>query len=179
MYTLTNLSDLEQCCLYTFIYHFRYDSVFNLHNKTKQYFCMNYIDHACMHKFSNSWPNMCYIFKMQWVQGYQIWNHLVPWRSWRLWRSWRPWTGHITFEDILHFRTYYIYIYIYIYGAYRCPMDAIFLYGSILCSIRIGIGISSKSKLHSSVQCSDSVLHSALSAVTLVQNLKKWVFLGA
>ena len=46
-----NFSNLEQCCLYTFINHFRFDSVFSPQNKTKQYYCMNYIDHACMHKF--------------------------------------------------------------------------------------------------------------------------------
>ena len=77
--------------------------------------------HACTNFFkilqgsSNSWTNMCYIIKMQRVQGYQIWHSLVSWRSWRPWRSWRSWTGHISFEDILHFRIYYIYIYIYIY----------------------------------------------------------------
>ena len=31
---------------YTFINHFHFDSVFNLQNRTRQYFCMNYI-HAC------------------------------------------------------------------------------------------------------------------------------------
>ena len=49
--TFPKFSDLEQCCLYTFINHFRFDSVFNLQNRTRQYFCMNYIDNACMHKF--------------------------------------------------------------------------------------------------------------------------------
>ena len=33
----------------TFTFHF--DSVFNIQNRTRQCFCMNYIDHACMHKF--------------------------------------------------------------------------------------------------------------------------------
>ena len=121
--TFPKFSDLEQCCLYTFINHFRFDSVFNPQNKTKQYYCMNLTltMHACTNFFkilqgsSNSWTNMCYIIKMQRVQGYQIWHSLVSWRSWRPWRSWRSWTGHISFEDILHFRIYYIYIYIYIY----------------------------------------------------------------
>ena len=37
--------------IYTFINHFHVDSVFNEQNKTRQYFCMNYIDNACMQKF--------------------------------------------------------------------------------------------------------------------------------
>ena len=35
--------------IYTFIIHFH--SVFNIKNKTRQYFCMNYIGNACMYKF--------------------------------------------------------------------------------------------------------------------------------
>ena len=34
-----NFSNLEQSCLYTFIIHFFFDSVFNLQNRTRQYFC--------------------------------------------------------------------------------------------------------------------------------------------
>ena len=47
---LFNFSNLEQCYLYTFINQFHFDSVSNLQNRTRQYFCMNYIDHAYMHK---------------------------------------------------------------------------------------------------------------------------------
>ena len=46
-----NFSNLEQSCLYTFINHFHFHSVFNIQNRTRQYFCMNYIDNACMYKF--------------------------------------------------------------------------------------------------------------------------------
>ena len=46
-----NFSNLEQSCLYTFIIHFHFHSVFNIQNRTRQYFCMNYIDNACMYKF--------------------------------------------------------------------------------------------------------------------------------
>ena len=35
---------------HTIINHFHFNSVFNIQNRTRQYFCMNYIDHACMHK---------------------------------------------------------------------------------------------------------------------------------
>ena len=46
---MPNFSNLEQSCLYTFIIHFHFHSVFNLQNR--QYFCMIYIDNSCMHKF--------------------------------------------------------------------------------------------------------------------------------
>ena len=46
--TFSNFSNLEQSCLYTFIIHFHFHSVFNILNRTRQYFCMNYIDNACM-----------------------------------------------------------------------------------------------------------------------------------
>ena len=42
---------LEQSCLNTFIIYFHFHSVFNIQNRTRQYFCMNYIDNACMYKF--------------------------------------------------------------------------------------------------------------------------------
>ena len=41
----------EQSCLYTFIIQFHFHSVFNVQNRTRLYFCMNYIDNACMYKF--------------------------------------------------------------------------------------------------------------------------------
>ena len=34
-----------------FVIHIHFYSVFNLQNRTRQFFCMNYIDNACMHKF--------------------------------------------------------------------------------------------------------------------------------
>ena len=49
--TFSDLSNLEQSCLYTFIIHFHFHSVFNIQKRTSQYFCMNYIDNACMYKF--------------------------------------------------------------------------------------------------------------------------------
>ena len=49
--TLSDLSNLEESCLYTFIIHFHFHSVFYIRNRTRQYFCMNYIDNACMYKF--------------------------------------------------------------------------------------------------------------------------------
>ena len=42
----SKFSNLEQSCLYTFIIHFHFHSVFNVPNRTRQYFCMNYIDNA-------------------------------------------------------------------------------------------------------------------------------------
>ena len=47
----SKFSNLEQSCLYTFIIHFHFHSVFNVPNRTRQYFCMNYIDNAFMYKF--------------------------------------------------------------------------------------------------------------------------------
>ena len=44
----SKFSNLEQSCLYTFIIHFHFHSVFNVPNRTRQYFCMNYIDNACI-----------------------------------------------------------------------------------------------------------------------------------
>ena len=49
--TFLNFSNLEQSCLYTFIIHIHFHSVFNIKNRTRQYFCMNCIDNACMFKF--------------------------------------------------------------------------------------------------------------------------------
>ena len=50
-----NFSNLEQCCLYTFINHFHFDSVFKVQNKTRQYFsCFAWIIltmHACTNLF--------------------------------------------------------------------------------------------------------------------------------
>ena len=65
---------IRQSCLYTFIIHFHFHSVFNIQNRTRQYFCMNYIDNACIYKFLQDStiykvlkislrPNRCYIFK--------------------------------------------------------------------------------------------------------------------
>jgi len=65
--TFSNFSNLKQSCLYTFIIHFHFHSVFNIQNRTRQYFCRNYIDDACMYKFRQDStrffrPNMCYLF---------------------------------------------------------------------------------------------------------------------
>ena len=38
----SDFSNLEQSCLYTFIIHFH--SLFKVWNRTRQYFCMNYIE---------------------------------------------------------------------------------------------------------------------------------------
>ena len=46
--TFSNFSNLEQSCLYTLIIHFHFHSVFNIKNRTRQYFCMNYIENSCM-----------------------------------------------------------------------------------------------------------------------------------
>ena len=66
------ISNLEQSCLYTFIYNFHFHSVFNIWNRTSQYFGMNDIDNARMHVHISSRfykvlqislrPKMCYIF---------------------------------------------------------------------------------------------------------------------
>ena len=45
--TFPKFSNLEQSCLYEFIIHFHFHSVFDIQNRTRQYFCMNYIDNAC------------------------------------------------------------------------------------------------------------------------------------
>ena len=51
--------------------YIHFDSVFNLQYRTRQYFCMHFIENACMHKFLQKVykvlqitvrPNMCYIF---------------------------------------------------------------------------------------------------------------------
>ena len=70
--TFSNFSNLEQSCLYTFIYNFHFHSVFNIWNRTSQYFGMNDIDNARMHVHISSRfykvlqislrPKMCYIF---------------------------------------------------------------------------------------------------------------------
>ena len=62
---------------------FHFDSVFKIQNRTRQCFCIDYIDHACRMQAPISSKfykvlqislrsSMCYIFKMQGFQGYQI-----------------------------------------------------------------------------------------------------------
>ena len=49
--TFPNFSNLEQSCPYTFLIHFHFHPVFNIQNRTRHYFCMNYIDNAYMYNF--------------------------------------------------------------------------------------------------------------------------------
>ena len=79
--TFPNFSDLEQSFLYTFINHFHFDSVFNVENRIRQYFCMAYIDNACMHKFLHNSARFCktqHVLYFQNAGGSRISNMTFP-----------------------------------------------------------------------------------------------------
>ena len=61
--TQSSHNNLEQSCLFTFIIHFQFHSLFNIQNWTRQYFWLDYIDNACIYKFQDSSmiSNMTYI----------------------------------------------------------------------------------------------------------------------
>ena len=62
-------SNLEQSCLYTFIVHFHFHSVFDIQNRTRQYFCMNLHTSCAQHAhiLHTSFAHLAHILRTSFV----------------------------------------------------------------------------------------------------------------
>ena len=75
--SFSDFSILEQSCLYAFIIHFHFYSVFNMQNRTRQYLCMNYFDNTCMYKCLQD-STRFFRFKTQHVLYFlNVWGSMI------------------------------------------------------------------------------------------------------